>query len=861
MKKIRIVSIFLILSFLLAPILGSWPTQKVSAAVTALSVNTGSVIQPDFLGLGAVYHGFSYMPESNAQGMTDSLRTIDFDRVNRAQVRIARSWYGSDWAMPTWGGAYDWNSTKMTAFYTWLQAMKDRGVDVGLNMGWWFREHVCSANRPTDTVFCTPTVADEDIYTKWVSDSLNQLITVKGFTNIKYIFAFTEPDNNYKPYYDTVITKLDAKLIADGRRSLVKIVASNSCCMNLGRGMLQYAVANMNSVVDIYSSHDYSLAGYDDWYTMVTNGINDIASTGKPFWLDEYGKNVESYRTTADYGTYIAEINAAAINAKAQNTLIWLYEDQYYTWPLENKSGVDSFYNGLHKWGTQYWLPNNTDLRPSWYSYTMMTRFLGGAGTQVYDTTKSLNGIRISATKQADGNWSVMVVNSNTTSQDISVNFTSAINKTLYRHLYDPNNLPQGDGIIGASAKYTNVSTAFTDTLPARGVAIYTSIDDGSAVAPYQLAATTGNGQASLSWKAPLAGATSYNIKRSTSFGGPYTTIQTGVTTTSYLNTGLTVGQTYYYVVSAVNGSESGNSNQTFSIQGSNLVLGKTVTASSSLEDSDWGKAKVTDGERNSIVGSLGWTSNDNLTVNHTEWVTVDLGTANIINRVKLHPRNDATHVGWHFPVDFTIQVSADNVSWTTVVTQTAYPLPSNTAQSFGFSSINARYVKVVGTNLRFHTTYRMQFSEIEVYNKSLTASASSTLESSGWGLSKVVDGERNSLTTSYGWSSNNSLTTNHTEWLKADLGGVDTIRSVDLYPRNDATHIGWYFPVNFTIQVSTDEVNWTTVVTQTSYPLPSNMVQRFNFSAVNARYVKVVATNLRFHSAYRAQFAEMEVY
>ena len=65
-----------------------------------------------------------------------------------------------------------------------------------------------------------------------------------------------------------------------------------------------------------------------------------------------------------------------------------------------------------------------------------------------------------------------------------------------------------------------------------------------------------------LSWNAS-SGATSYNVKRSTTSGGPYTTIATGVTSTSFTNTGLTNGTTYFFVVSAVNASgESGNSNQ-----------------------------------------------------------------------------------------------------------------------------------------------------------------------------------------------------------------------------------------------------------------------------------------------------------
>src|SRR5690348_8525989 len=71
-----------------------------------------------------------------------------------------------------------------------------------------------------------------------------------------------------------------------------------------------------------------------------------------------------------------------------------------------------------------------------------------------------------------------------------------------------------------------------------------------------------GNAQVSLSW-APISGAVSYNVKRSTTSGGPYTIIATGITATSYLDTSVTNGTTYYYVVSAVNScGESGNSNQ-----------------------------------------------------------------------------------------------------------------------------------------------------------------------------------------------------------------------------------------------------------------------------------------------------------
>ena len=79
--------------------------------------------------------------------------------------------------------------------------------------------------------------------------------------------------------------------------------------------------------------------------------------------------------------------------------------------------------------------------------------------------------------------------------------------------------------------------------------------------APAVLTATPGNGQVALSWSAS-SGATSYNVKRATVSGGPYTTIASP-NSTSYTNSGLTNGTTYYYVVSAVNSAgESGNSSR-----------------------------------------------------------------------------------------------------------------------------------------------------------------------------------------------------------------------------------------------------------------------------------------------------------
>ncbi|MDC0708903.1 endo-1,4-beta-xylanase [Stigmatella sp. ncwal1] len=78
---------------------------------------------------------------------------------------------------------------------------------------------------------------------------------------------------------------------------------------------------------------------------------------------------------------------------------------------------------------------------------------------------------------------------------------------------------------------------------------------------PTGLTATAGNGRVGLGWIASSS-ATSYNVKRATVAGGPYTPLAT-VSSTSYSDTSVTNGTTYHYVVSARNSAgESANSAQ-----------------------------------------------------------------------------------------------------------------------------------------------------------------------------------------------------------------------------------------------------------------------------------------------------------
>jgi hypothetical protein len=126
-----------------------------------------------------------------------------------------------------------------------------------------------------------------------------------------------------------------------------------------------------------------------------------------------------------------------------------------------------------------------------------------------------------------------------------------------------------------------STTLTYTDSTATNGTTYYyvvTAVNDGgesadstqasatpqavkAPTAPTNLAATAGSAQVSLTWTAS-DGATTYNLKRATTSGGPYTQIASP-TATTFTDNSVTNGTKYFYVVSAVNaGGESANSNE-----------------------------------------------------------------------------------------------------------------------------------------------------------------------------------------------------------------------------------------------------------------------------------------------------------
>ncbi|MBT1688687.1 DUF4832 domain-containing protein [Dawidia soli] len=144
---------------------------------------------------------------------------------------------------------------------------------------------------------------------------------------------------------------------------------------------------------------------------------------------------------------------------------------------------------------------------------------------------------------------------------------TAALNKTLtlpagvpagtyelLLHVSDMSN----NGAVAARPEYS-IQFANTGTWEAAtgfnklNATLTVSAASSAPAAPVNLTASAASAsQINLSWSAS-AGATSYSVHRATVSGGPYTQVASGLTTTTYSNTGLSANTTYYYTVKATN--------------------------------------------------------------------------------------------------------------------------------------------------------------------------------------------------------------------------------------------------------------------------------------------------------------------
>ena len=216
---------------------------------------------------------------------------------------------------------------------------------------------------------------------------------------------------------------------------------------------------------------------YYDWISWVETALQYVPEN-KEYWFDEY--NVRSDKDCFDtplHATRRAQATVALMNSGAQTAVMWTLLDQQ--WPNNHVYNDDCFVNGDHRYGVMPVLTRTKVPYPSYYSTSLLTRYMGGGeGTLVF-SVGSKDHVCASVTKMPDGNISIAVVNCKDKADDIKINFSEGLNRKFNRHIYDPATVaPNEKAEIIPTDKTIEADSCLCDSLPAYAVAVYTTMED-----------------------------------------------------------------------------------------------------------------------------------------------------------------------------------------------------------------------------------------------------------------------------------------------------------------------------------------------------------------------------------------------
>jgi hypothetical protein len=339
--------------------------------------------------------------------------------------------------------------------------------------------------------------------------------------------------------------------------------------------MLAYMRSN-NCTPDFVIEHNYGPAAGDTqdllypkaWVpdaAALRQMLNDYlgnAATNVTLEVTESGTGGDRQNVSLPGGLFYADSIGQILQTEF-NSRVW--------WDLRNGHGtVDNpdpaFYgwrtnaNGsvLSDGGIVYGLGGVGNVYPTYYCAKLMPQFAKDGDT-VVRATSDYPLLATYAVRRTNGTLTLLVINKSASST-LTANFNLSGyvpygNAAIYSY-----GIPQDEAartgvgspdiaqtnFIGAAASFSATFAPFSATVMVMGAA------NQPPFTPTSLVATASNAVVSLSWNGS-AGADSYIVKRSTISGSGYVTIASGVAATSYLDTGLINGTTYYYVVAATN--------------------------------------------------------------------------------------------------------------------------------------------------------------------------------------------------------------------------------------------------------------------------------------------------------------------
>ncbi len=323
-----------------------------------------------------------------------------------------------------------------------------------------------------------------------------------------------------------------------------------------------------------------------------------------------------------------------------------------------------------------------------------------------------------------------------------------------------------------------------------------------------------------------------------------------------------------------------------------NLAAGATVTCPTSLGSDGWYMYNLTDGVR--ITGGAssanGWRSEDH----RDSYILIDLGRALNFNRIDLYAAGTFFDYGQNFPKTVKVSVSSDGESFTEVQTFSELTPARLQGNKLMLEAQNARYIRLDLSGLARRDRYAA-LNEIEVYSDDGTvpapevfrltsgedqvvdykegdnlalnkeAFASSTTPDHykqwGWALEYINNGRKPAGSYTAGWTSNvgRNPSSDATEYIGIDFGDVFAVDKIVIQPHGS-------FPVDYTIDLSVDGMEWTVVSQVKGAETPNGDLVLELETPIPGRFIRMTATKLGGNGGnsadgYLFQLGEIEAY
>ncbi|MBB3111055.1 hypothetical protein FHS18_003123 [Paenibacillus phyllosphaerae] len=426
--------------------------EPAAAQSVTVSMNPNHIIQEDFLGVGVNVIPTGLMDGTTRQGYTQAHFEIDRKRINTVEPKVARVWFQIDWMEPQ-KGVYTWDSSEMLAFYQYLDAFKEAGTEIELNMGWKIGSKVHDWFNIPGVDPWTSAPADLDAYAASTSALLQELIHERGYDNVKYLTFYNEPNGSWdfeapgdqQAYYAEMVRKVSQRLSTDGLREQIEIWGPEETG---ALGWTQYMKDHADDVIDGYSFHVYG-----ESYEGLGKAFADRkAYVGtKPVHLTEFGW-ADDNASNWDAGYANSVIQAA--NSGVKSALVWQLNGVWSPDPYGGTNGVytmwDSVVLGL-------------DVRKTFYITGMLNRYIP-EHSQVLEVDTDSPDVRAAAFRSADGEYTILLETKAGAAKDVTFDFGSLnIGKTFRKLNFQDNVVKEGNGLLPRVTASFAADTDFRD--------------------------------------------------------------------------------------------------------------------------------------------------------------------------------------------------------------------------------------------------------------------------------------------------------------------------------------------------------------------------------------------------------------